>query len=72
MQKLVHPSANDCGLEAVPSVFSQLIALTSLDLQKNPIASGWQHLSLLALRRLLSDDRAHSFLTDAHGLRRRW
>ena len=70
MQELAHLSLRSCGLVAVPSVFSQLTALTCLEL--NPIVSGWQHLSMLALRYLLSNDRAHSFLTDAQGLRRRW
>ena len=45
----------------MPPVFSQLTALTRLDLEKNPIVSDWQHLSLLALHCLLCDDRAHRF-----------
>ena len=59
MQQLASLSVNECGLMAVPQVFSQLTALTSLVMYNNPnITSGWQHLSLLPLRKLLTDDRA--------------
>ena len=44
---------------AVPQVFSELTAVISLDMQGNPIASGWQHLSLLPLRKLQTDDPVH-------------
>ena len=44
-----------CDLTAVPRESSQLTALTSLNLLGNPIASGWQHLSLLALHTLKTD-----------------
>ena len=35
----------ECNLTALPVVFSQLTALTNLELSNNHIASGWQHLA---------------------------
>ena len=43
----------------MPQVLSQLTALTSLSIQDNPIAGGWEYLSLLPLRELETDDPAH-------------
>ena len=42
MQQLAHLSLMCCRMMAVPPVFSQLRAVTSLSMVGNPIVSGWQ------------------------------
>ena len=52
LQRLEVLHLESCDLNTVPEVLSQLAALTRLHIEGNPIANGWQHLSLLALHKL--------------------
>ena len=60
MRQLADLSVVGCSLTAIPQKFSQLTALTRLVMSGNRITSGWHHLSLLPLRELWTDDRAHT------------